>query len=230
MHDDPSILMDGSELSPSVRELAKQTWCRIGWLEQVAPGQRSGHPVPLQLVGIKTSWRADLDVIHTPSLRIGHSDPLEIMPECLQDQKTGNLVLVSVSGNSSSFTFSWGTPGRSCTWACSVRIGFWDRVCHLASMSLPGLGKQRRWPGPPTCYEVRRSHREDHELVRYVLYRSYVLYGPPTIQPISGPIRAHISRERAQRMCREAYESPALPLSYSATDSRSVTVYNRRRA
>jgi len=52
--------------------------------------------------------------------------------------------------------------------------------------------------------------------IRYALYRSYVLYARPTIEPISHPIRAWLPLGKAQRIEVLTYESPALPLSYSA--------------
>ena len=52
--------------------------------------------------------------------------------------------------------------------------------------------------------------------VRYALYASYVLLAKPPIEPISYQIRACVPLGKAQRLDREAYESPALPLSYSA--------------
>ena len=54
--------------------------------------------------------------------------------------------------------------------------------------------------------------------IRYALYRSYALLSSPTIEPISGGIPDHVPLGRAQRSGWEAYESPALPLSYSAVD------------
>jgi len=51
---------------------------------------------------------------------------------------------------------------------------------------------------------------------RYALYRSYVLFGRWPIEPISHPIRAWFPLGKAQRIEEVTYESPALPLSYSA--------------
>jgi hypothetical protein len=53
--------------------------------------------------------------------------------------------------------------------------------------------------------------------IRYALYPSYVLLARWLIEPISHPIRAWLPLGKAQRLDGEAYESPALPLSYSAT-------------
>jgi hypothetical protein len=50
----------------------------------------------------------------------------------------------------------------------------------------------------------------------YVLYRSYVLLARRPIEPISHPIRAWVPLRKAQRIEEVTYESPALPLSYSA--------------
>jgi hypothetical protein len=41
--------------------------------------------------------------------------------------------------------------------------------------------------------------------------------GSSAIEPITGRLSEHIPLGKAQRLRREAYESPALPLSYSAT-------------
>jgi hypothetical protein len=51
---------------------------------------------------------------------------------------------------------------------------------------------------------------------RYALYRSYLLYRKPPIEPISDPIRAWVPLGEAQRIEEVTYESPALPRSYSA--------------
>jgi hypothetical protein len=51
---------------------------------------------------------------------------------------------------------------------------------------------------------------------RYALDRSYVLLVPPPIEPISHQIRAWVPLRKAQRIEEVTYESPALPLSYSA--------------
>jgi len=52
--------------------------------------------------------------------------------------------------------------------------------------------------------------------IRYVLYRSYALLDPTTIEPISEQIPDQSPIGKPQRFDWEAYESPALPLSYSA--------------
>ena len=44
----------------------------------------------------------------------------------------------------------------------------------------------------------------------------------PSIEPISHPIRAWVPLGKAQRLDRQAYESPALPLSYSAVLSKLI--------
>jgi len=51
---------------------------------------------------------------------------------------------------------------------------------------------------------------------RYALYRSYVLLCQPSIELISEQLPDQVPLGKAQRLSREAYESPALPLSYSA--------------
>jgi len=52
--------------------------------------------------------------------------------------------------------------------------------------------------------------------IGYALYRSYVLLDRRPIEPISHPIRAWVPLGKAQRIEELTYESPALPLSYSA--------------
>jgi hypothetical protein len=65
--------------------------------------------------------------------------------------------------------------------------------------------------------------------LRYALYGSYVLLVRPALEPISHPIRAWFPLGKAQRLDRQAYESPALPLSYSATANRiSVKHWERQ--
>jgi hypothetical protein len=54
------------------------------------------------------------------------------------------------------------------------------------------------------------------EGIRYALYLSCVLMGLLTMEPISEQIPDQIPLGKPQRLDREAYESPALPLSYSA--------------
>jgi len=54
------------------------------------------------------------------------------------------------------------------------------------------------------------------------VYRSYVLLDSSTIEPISGLIPDQVPLGKAQRIDRRAYESPALPLSYSATAADSI--------
>jgi hypothetical protein len=49
-----------------------------------------------------------------------------------------------------------------------------------------------------------------------VLYGSYVLLAKPQIEPITEQVPDQIPLRKAQRLDRQAYESPALPLSYSA--------------
>ena len=53
-----------------------------------------------------------------------------------------------------------------------------------------------------------------------MLYGRYVLLDEAAIEHISEQIRAQIPRSGPQRLDREAYESPALPLSYSATPNK----------
>jgi hypothetical protein len=49
-----------------------------------------------------------------------------------------------------------------------------------------------------------------------VLYPSYVLLASPQIEPITEQVPDQLPLREAQRIAAEAYESPALPLSYSA--------------
>jgi len=49
-----------------------------------------------------------------------------------------------------------------------------------------------------------------------------VLLVQPLIEPISGPIRAWVPLGKAQRIEEVTYESPALPLSYSAADVKLI--------
>jgi hypothetical protein len=50
----------------------------------------------------------------------------------------------------------------------------------------------------------------------YALYRSCVLLATSPIEPITEHIPDQIPLGKAQRLDRVSYESPALPLSYSA--------------
>jgi hypothetical protein len=76
-----------------------------------------------------------------------------------------------------------------------------------------GWGKHRRVAGRNAreLYGSRRNRR-----FRYALYRSYVLLRSTPMEPISHPIRAWVPLTKAQRIEDVTYESPALPLSYSA--------------
>ena len=62
----------------------------------------------------------------------------------------------------------------------------------------------------------------------YVLYGSYVLLGWTQIQPISEQIPDQAPLAKAQRSNGEAYESPALPLSYSAADVKNIERHQER--
>jgi hypothetical protein len=55
-----------------------------------------------------------------------------------------------------------------------------------------------------------------------VLYGSYVLLGWTQIQPISDQIPDQAPLGKAQRSNGETYESPALPLSYSANEIKLI--------
>jgi len=53
--------------------------------------------------------------------------------------------------------------------------------------------------------------------IRYAPYRSYVPLGSPPIEPIAEHIPDQVPLGKAQRIEEVTNESPALPLSYSAT-------------
>jgi hypothetical protein len=76
--------------------------------------------------------------------------------------------------------------------------------------SRPARGVGRQVAERTTSVAIRRQH------VRYVLYRSYVLLARPPIEPISEHIPDQVPLGKAQRIEELTYESPALPLSYSA--------------
>ncbi len=66
------------------------------------------------------------------------------------------------------------------------------------------------------CRACRDCERALNDGIRYVLYRSYVLLSATPIEPISEHIPDQFPLGKAQRLGGRAYESPALPLSYSA--------------
>ena len=72
-------------------------------------------------------------------------------------------------------------------------------------------GHGARLPSDRVARQARRGR------IRYALYRSYVLLRIPPIEPISEQLPDQIPLGKPQRFDGEAYESPALPLSYSAT-------------
>ena len=78
-------------------------------------------------------------------------------------------------------------------------------------MGLPATSPRARLPS---------SFADQH--IRYVLYRSYVLLAAPQIEPITEQVADQIPLGKAQRLHREAYESPALPLSYSANEIKLI--------
>jgi hypothetical protein len=49
-----------------------------------------------------------------------------------------------------------------------------------------------------------------------------------TIEPITGRIPDYVPLGKAQRLDRRAYESPALPLSYSAADVKNIERHPER--
>jgi len=79
------------------------------------------------------------------------------------------------------------------------------------------LGSSCGWTHPQTTERLSRKARRPR--IRYALDRSYVLLASSQIEPISHLSRAWRPLGKAQRIEEVTYESPALPLSYSATDS-----------
>jgi hypothetical protein len=57
---------------------------------------------------------------------------------------------------------------------------------------------------------------------RYALYRSYVLFVKSPIEPITEQILDRCSLGKTQRIEEMTYESPALPLSHSATAAKFI--------
>jgi hypothetical protein len=75
-------------------------------------------------------------------------------------------------------------------------------------------GHGARVPSDRVYCQVKRGR------IRYALDRSYVLFVTSRIEPISHPIRAWSPLGKPQRIEEVTYESPALPLSYSAEESK----------
>ena len=92
----------------------------------------------------------------------------------------------------------------SAAWRCHCRKA--NACCGLARRGVSHL------PGPPFL------------ACRYALYRSYVLLAQPSTEPISHPIRGRVPLGKAQRIEELTYESPALPLSYSAKAADSLPI------
>jgi hypothetical protein len=99
------------------------------------------------------------------------------------------------------------------------------RRTHAPGANGPARGRQssrdpRLGSNPPKAPRrdalTSRLTRRDERQIRYVLYRSYVLFVNSQIEPISEHLPDQVPLGKAQRLDREAYESPALPLSYSA--------------
>jgi len=61
-----------------------------------------------------------------------------------------------------------------------------------------------------------------------VLYPSYVLLGRAPLEPITEQVLDQVPLGKAQRIDRLAYESPALPLSYSASAIKLIERYPER--
>jgi hypothetical protein len=80
----------------------------------------------------------------------------------------------------------------------------------------------RRWP---TTQEATESAESGMRAIR-----SYVLLSSPPIEPITERILDQTPLRKAQRLDRQAYESPALPLSYSAETSDSSRAAPRRQS
>jgi hypothetical protein len=75
------------------------------------------------------------------------------------------------------------------------------------------------------CWVVRLTVRKaapDIGGIRYAVNRSYVLLARPPIEPITERIPDQSPLGKAQRFGGRAYESPALPLSYSAVVCKST--------
>jgi hypothetical protein len=90
------------------------------------------------------------------------------------------------------------------------------RAKRLTAVRLLSCPVVSGYPGSVACHGV--CHESPR---RYVLSRSYVLLGLATIGHITEQIRAHFLSSEPQRIDPDAYESPALPLSYSAAVSKS---------
>jgi hypothetical protein len=124
------------------------------------------------------------------------------------------LVLVSPSANSSATRTDWGErrgrrPGRRpLAWAArlflkaSPRRPIGSAYSHRTGGARPRIGGR------------------NIGLSRYALNRSYVLLGLASIEPITDQIPDRPPLGKAQRIEELTYESPALPLSYSATTAK----------
>jgi hypothetical protein len=120
------------------------------------------------------------------------------------------LVLVSPSANSCATRTDEGT-GAAADPADDPSLG---RAPNPEGVALSAnrqsvIAAHRRGPG--------RALLAEHGPFRYALYRSYALLGLAPIEPITEHIPDRLPLRKAQRSGGEAYESPALPLSYSAT-------------
>jgi len=109
---------------------------------------------------------------------------------------------------------------RSVRWHASVDEPLDPGEVQLRELRSGGHGA--RLPSDRVCRQVKRRR------IRYVLDRSYVLLARLPVEPISHPICAWLPLGKAQRLGSEAYESPALPLSYSAAANRISERHSER--
>jgi hypothetical protein len=98
------------------------------------------------------------------------------------------------------------------------RVGRVTQPVHSVSLRSPINGPEWTcaWVFGATSPRARLPSPFADQHIRYVLYRSYVLLGRAPIEPISEQISDQFPLAKPQRLHGEAYESPALPLSYSA--------------
>jgi hypothetical protein len=118
--------------------------------------------------------------------------------------------------------------GTYCPGSLPSRIWNWPddgpSDTHQERTGSPGVVSRRETPGwgfnpqkaPGRDALALRLTRRDERQIRYALYRSYVLFVNSQIEPISEHIHDQFPLGKAQRLDRQADESPALPLSYSA--------------
>jgi hypothetical protein len=98
------------------------------------------------------------------------------------------------------------------------RVGRVTQPVHSVSLRSPINGPEWTcaWVFGATSPRARLPSPFADQHIRYVLNRSYVLLATPQIEPITEQVPDQIPLRKAQGLDRQAYESPALPLSYSA--------------